>query len=67
MCKNTVHACVLTSVCMEDVYCLVCWLPQVGEVMTDLGRSHSMRDRDDLLAEQVSYAPTLLVGCMVGR
>jgi nucleosome binding factor SPN SPT16 subunit len=25
---------------------------EVGEIMTDLGRSHNMRDRDDFLAEQ---------------
>ena len=26
---------------------------QVGEIMTDLGRTHHMHDRDDLMAEQV--------------
>jgi len=26
--------------------------PQVGEIMTDLGRAQHMHDRDDLMAEQ---------------
>lgn len=51
-----VHVCMCAAgLCTcGNVYSLACWLSQVGEVMTDLGRSHSMRDRDDLLAEQVS-------------
>ena len=27
---------------------------EVGELTTDLGKMHSMRDRDDLYAEQVT-------------
>ena len=44
------------------MYSLACWPSQVGEVMTDLGRSHSMRDRDDLLAEQVSFLVLVVLG-----
>ena len=34
---------------------------EVGELTTDLGKMHSMRDRDDLYAEQVTKITWLVI------
>ena len=43
------------NVCVRVCFslCVYIHLLQVGEIMTDLGRTQHLHDRDDLMAEQV--------------